>query len=59
MIGVSLFIIVNPSNVAAMKDIQTEFPIIVGLRSVEMEDFHRLEDLQTVQNVRMPPTLHR
>lgn len=56
--GISLFIFVSPSNVAAMEDIQTEFPIIVGLRPGKMEDFHRLEDLQTVQNVRMPPTLH-
>jgi hypothetical protein len=40
--GISLFIFVSPSNVAAMEDIQTEFLIIVGLRSVEMEDFRRL-----------------
>ena len=44
--GIYLFIFVSPSNIAALGEAQTEFPNIVGLRSIKMED------LQTVQTIR-------
>jgi hypothetical protein len=36
--GISLFVFVSPSNIAALGEAQTEFPNIVGLRSIQMED---------------------
>ena len=49
--GISLFVFVSPSNNAALEEVRTEFPNIVGLRSV------RMEDLQTVQTIRSFPDL--
>ena len=49
--GVSLIVFVSPCHVAAVKKAQIEYPNIMEIRSVDMND------LQTVQIIRTFPTL--
>jgi hypothetical protein len=55
--GISLFVFVSPSNVAVMEDVQTEFPNILGLRAVDMEDLQTVRIIRSVSNVTLPASL--
>jgi len=55
--GISLFVFVSPSNIAALEEIHTEFPNIVGLRSVRMEDLQTVQTIRSFPDLKMPTSL--
>lgn len=55
--GIPLFVFVSPSNVAAMEDVQTEFPNILGLRSIEMEDLLTVQTIRSISDLQLPASL--
>jgi len=55
--GISLFVFVSPSNIAALEEIHTEFPNIVGLRSVSMEYLQTVQTIRSFSDLKLPTSL--
>jgi hypothetical protein len=55
--GISLFVFASPSNIAALEEIQTEFPNIVELRSVRMEDLQTVQTIRSFSDLKLPTSL--
>ncbi len=56
--GITLFVFVSASNVAVMEEVQTEFPNIVGLRSVEVDDLQSVQTIRSFIDLRLPTSLN-
>jgi hypothetical protein len=56
--GISIFVFASPSNVAVMEEVRTEFPNIVGLRSVEMDDLQSVQTIRSFIDLRLPASLN-
>jgi len=55
--GISLFVFVSPSNIAALEEVRNEFPNIVGLRSVRMEDLQTVQTIRSFSDLKLPNSL--
>jgi hypothetical protein len=55
--GISLFVFVSPSNFAALSKVHTEFPNIVGLHSVRMEDLQTVQAIRSFSDLKLPTSL--
>lgn len=56
--GISLFVFVSASYVAVMEEVQTEFPNIVGLQSVEVDDLQSVQTIRSFIDLRLPTSLN-
>jgi len=56
--GISLFVFTSPSNIDVMEKVRIEFPNIVGLRSVEMDEFQSVRTIRSFIDLRLPTSLN-
>lgn len=55
--GISLFVFASPTYIAIMEEVRTQFPNIVGLQSVEMEDLQSVQTIRSFTDLRLPTVL--